>query len=71
MQDCFSVFLVFWFSGFFFKLDSLTLRSFYNHSIKVLISNSIRHTARCLLSLCHALVVDEGLCKLDFPVVER
>ena len=34
-------------------------------------SNNIQRTTRYLLSRFHALVVDEGLCKLHFPVVER
>ena len=63
--------LFFCFSGFFFQIGLVDSPFVLQPINKGLISNSIRHTARYLLSPCHALVVDEGLCKLDFPVVER
>ena len=67
-ETCKIVFVIYFFSFQIGFVDSPLLLQPIN---KGSMSKKIRHTARYLLSLCHALVVDEGSCKLDFPVVER
>ena len=56
---------------FFFQIEFFDFPLLLQPINKGSMRNKIRHTARYLLSLCRALVVDEGLCKLHFPVVDR